>query len=513
MKAAQEGDVARRIWNKDATLWAPEGTPEVADRLGWLTVTDAMAEQLSRPRGLRRRGPRRGHHRRRPAGHGRLVAGPRGHPPVLRRPGRVAHAARPGLHRRRRHRRRRRQGRPRAHAVPGVDEVRRHDRDAVAVQALLVAALGGLGLRGDHRPGLGPGRPGQGARLPPHVPQRPRHRRALQRAVVLRPRARGADGRQRRRPARPRRRSRARSRRPSTRSATGSGWASPGASSPWPAATSSPTSSTRRWSPSASGSSSSSRSRRARRARASCRWPASRSASADAYGDDRVFLHLRNADEPDEAHDEAIEALKGAGHPVIVRDIHGPDDLGRIFFFAEFAIAAAGWVLGINPFDQPNVQEAKDATKQVLDSGTEDQDDAGDAELKALLGQARGAALPRGDGLPRAVGGARRGRRGAARRDPRRDALGDDVRLRAALPALHRPAAQGRAGRGRVPAAAARRRARRRHPRRRLRASRGSSTRRRSATWRRCARTTCRPSGSRSPATTRRQRCASSPSA
>ena len=47
MKAAQEGDVARRIWNKDATLWAPEGTPEVADRLGWLTVTDAMAEQLS----------------------------------------------------------------------------------------------------------------------------------------------------------------------------------------------------------------------------------------------------------------------------------------------------------------------------------------------------------------------------------------------------------------------------------------------------------------------------------
>src|SRR6476619_5301370 len=47
VKAAQEGDVARRIWNKDATLWAPEGTPEVADRLGWLTVTDAMAEQLS----------------------------------------------------------------------------------------------------------------------------------------------------------------------------------------------------------------------------------------------------------------------------------------------------------------------------------------------------------------------------------------------------------------------------------------------------------------------------------
>ncbi|MDP9346189.1 MAG: bifunctional transaldolase/phosoglucose isomerase [Actinomycetota bacterium] len=107
----------------------------------------------------------------------------------------------------------------------------------------------------------------------------------------------------------------------------------------------------------------------------------------DAYGDDRVFLHLRSAGDPDEAHDKAIEALKDAGHPVIVRDIHGPDDLGRIFFFAEFAIAAAGWVLGINPFDQPNVQEAKDATRQVLDSGTGDQDDAGDAELTALLGR------------------------------------------------------------------------------------------------------------------------------
>jgi hypothetical protein len=47
--------------------------------------------------------------------------------------------------------------------------------------------------------------------------------------------------------------------------------------------------------------------------------------------------------------------------------IHGPIDLGRIFFFAEFAIAVAGWVLEINPFDQPNVQEAKDATNKVLE--------------------------------------------------------------------------------------------------------------------------------------------------
>ena len=39
-----------------------------------------------------------------------------------------------------------------------------------------------------------------------------------------------------------------------------------------------------------------------------------------------------------------------------------PTDLGRIFFLSEFATAVAGWALGINPFDQPNVQEAKDNT-------------------------------------------------------------------------------------------------------------------------------------------------------
>jgi transaldolase / glucose-6-phosphate isomerase len=106
----------------------------------------------------------------------------------------------------------------------------------------------------------------------------------------------------------------------------------------------------------------------------------------DVYGQDRTFLHLRHGDAPDEATDAKVAALREAGHPVIVRDIGGPDDLGRIFFFAEFAIATAGWVLGINPFDQPNVQEAKDATSRVLAEGAEDQPDATDDELRELLG-------------------------------------------------------------------------------------------------------------------------------
>src|SRR5262249_40192268 len=105
----------------------------------------------------------------------------------------------------------------------------------------------------------------------------------------------------------------------------------------------------------------------------------------DAYGDDRIFLHLRHGDSPDEETDAKVEAPRAAGHPLIVRDIGGPEDLGRIFFFAEFAIATVGWVLGINPFDQPNVQEAKDNTARVLEEDTGDQDDATDDDLRALL--------------------------------------------------------------------------------------------------------------------------------
>ena len=112
---------------------------------------------------------------------------------------------------------------------------------------------------------------------------------------------------------------------------------------------------------------------------------------AESYGDDRTFLHLRHADDPDEATDAKVAALRDAGHPVIVREIAGPTDLGRIFFFAEFAIAVVGWVLEINPFDQPNVQEAKDNTARVLAEGTGDQPDATDDELRDLLGDLGGA--------------------------------------------------------------------------------------------------------------------------
>jgi transaldolase / glucose-6-phosphate isomerase len=110
----------------------------------------------------------------------------------------------------------------------------------------------------------------------------------------------------------------------------------------------------------------------------------------EGYGEDRVFAYLRHVEAPDEALDAQARALADAGHPTLTLAVHGPIDLGRIFFFAEFAIAAAGWVLNINPFDQPNVQEAKDNTSKVLASYAETGKlpgipEADDDALRALL--------------------------------------------------------------------------------------------------------------------------------
>jgi glucose-6-phosphate isomerase/transaldolase/glucose-6-phosphate isomerase len=86
----------------------------------------------------------------------------------------------------------------------------------------------------------------------------------------------------------------------------------------------------------------------------------------EAYGDDRVFVHLRG--EGSEL-DEHMAGMAHAGQAVITVNTRGAKDLGRIFFFAEFATAVAGWALEINPFDQPDVQEAKDNTRRVLETG------------------------------------------------------------------------------------------------------------------------------------------------
>jgi len=84
------------------------------------------------------------------------------------------------------------------------------------------------------------------------------------------------------------------------------------------------------------------------------------------YGDDRVFAYLPDVSAPDPELAARVQALAEAGHPLITIPTRGPSDLGRVFLLAELAVAVAGWGLEINPFDQPNVQQAKDATKHVL---------------------------------------------------------------------------------------------------------------------------------------------------
>jgi glucose-6-phosphate isomerase/transaldolase/glucose-6-phosphate isomerase len=111
------------------------------------------------------------------------------------------------------------------------------------------------------------------------------------------------------------------------------------------------------------------------------------------YGRDRVFAYLRANDDTSEPLDEAVRALADDEQPTVWLSAGGPEDLGRIFFFAEFATAVAGWALGINPFDQPDVQVAKDTTAKILDAIAAGGDvpapePAGDDALRALIGEA-----------------------------------------------------------------------------------------------------------------------------
>ena len=103
---------------------------------------------------------------------------------------------------------------------------------------------------------------------------------------------------------------------------------------------------------------------------------------AAEYGPDRVFVHVSTGDVEVTGQ---VGQLTAAGHPGFTIDADGPDDLGRVFFLSEFATAVAGWALGINPFDQPNVQEAKDNTQRVLSDPTRPGNlDLGDPD--ALIG-------------------------------------------------------------------------------------------------------------------------------
>jgi transaldolase / glucose-6-phosphate isomerase len=84
------------------------------------------------------------------------------------------------------------------------------------------------------------------------------------------------------------------------------------------------------------------------------------------YGQDRLFVHLRLGSEPDPSLEETVDALERAGHPVVkiaVRDRH---HIGQEFFRWEMATAVAAALLGINPFDQPDVEASKAKTRALM---------------------------------------------------------------------------------------------------------------------------------------------------
>jgi len=108
----------------------------------------------------------------------------------------------------------------------------------------------------------------------------------------------------------------------------------------------------------------------------------------EQYGSDRFFVYLRLAGDENHTLDRHVAALEANGHPVARIDLNDKHDIGQEFFRWEFAVAAAGVALGINPFNQPDVQLAKDLSKKAMsESGTSG------AKLKSEVAPGDAAAL------------------------------------------------------------------------------------------------------------------------
>jgi len=91
-------------------------------------------------------------------------------------------------------------------------------------------------------------------------------------------------------------------------------------------------------------------------------------AEPSAYGDDRLFVHLKLKDDEDEALEARLAALEAAGQPVVRIMLAEPNRIGQEFFRWEIATAVAGAIIGIDPFDQPDVEAAKLKTRLLVDA-------------------------------------------------------------------------------------------------------------------------------------------------
>jgi transaldolase/glucose-6-phosphate isomerase len=109
----------------------------------------------------------------------------------------------------------------------------------------------------------------------------------------------------------------------------------------------------------------------------------------EVYGDDRVFVYLRSETAADAAQDTAIAELEATGHPVISISVANVYNLGQEFFRWEIATAVAGSVIGINPFDQPDVEASKTATRKL----TEEYEQTGSLPAEAPFFETGGVKL------------------------------------------------------------------------------------------------------------------------
>jgi transaldolase/glucose-6-phosphate isomerase len=88
-------------------------------------------------------------------------------------------------------------------------------------------------------------------------------------------------------------------------------------------------------------------------------------ADPGCYGNDRLFIDMRTKEEFDAAHEQKLAALEDAGHPVVRIVMQSIDHIGQEFFRFEMATAVAGSILGIDPFNQPDVEDAKVKTREL----------------------------------------------------------------------------------------------------------------------------------------------------
>jgi transaldolase/glucose-6-phosphate isomerase len=94
--------------------------------------------------------------------------------------------------------------------------------------------------------------------------------------------------------------------------------------------------------------------------------------SPEVYGADRFFVYLRTRRKGDDELEARLLALKEAGHPVVLIEFRDALDLGREYFRWEVAVAAAGAILKVHPFDQPDVEWAKELARRAMEGEEKD---------------------------------------------------------------------------------------------------------------------------------------------